>query len=60
MKNQYTPKMSVEIKSHGFQLMNSNGEVVETAEQANKGKLHRLLSNQGYKPSAKIADLWEK
>jgi hypothetical protein len=60
MNTQYTKTMTVEITSSGFVLRNGNGEIVETAEQANKGKLHRLLSNRGYKPSQKIADQWEK
>ena len=60
MKTQYTKTMTVEITPSGFELRNSNGEIVETAEQANKGTLHRALSNAGYKPSEKIADQWEK
>jgi hypothetical protein len=53
-------KMTVEIKRHGFELLNEQGEIVMTSEPANKGKLHRWLSNNGFKPSAKTADLWEK
>jgi hypothetical protein len=53
-------KMTVEIKHHGFELLNEQGEIVMTSEPANKGKLHRWLSNNGFKPSAKTADLWEK
>ena len=60
MKNaQYTPTMFVEITRFGFELRNNNGEIVETSEPANKGKLHRLLSSQGYKPSEQVADQWE-
>ena len=59
MKN-YTSTMTVEIVNSGFDLVNSNGEIVETSEPANKGKLHRTLSKLGYKPSAKIADQWVK
>jgi hypothetical protein len=53
-------KMTVEIKRHGFELLNEQGEIVMTSEPANKGKLHRWLSNNGYKPSATVADQWEK
>lgn len=56
----YTSTMTVEITRSGFELKNSNGEIVETSEQANKGKLHRILSKQGYKPSGKVADEWIK
>jgi hypothetical protein len=53
-------KMTVEIKRHGFELLNEQGEIVMTSEPANKGKLHRWLNNNGYKPSATVADQWEK
>ena len=51
--------MFVEITQSGFELRNSSGEIVETAERGNKGTLHRALSNAGYKPSEKVADQWE-
>ena len=57
---QHNMKMTVEIKRHGFELLNEQGEIVMTSEPANKGKLHRWLSNNGYKPSATVADQWEK
>lgn len=60
MKTEYTAKMTVEITRSGFEMKNSHGEIVETAEPANKGKLHRILSNNGYKPSATVFGLWEK
>lgn len=58
-KNNYTPIMTVEITRYGFELRNSKGEIVEESEPANKGKLHRLLSKLGYKPTGK-ADQWAK
>jgi len=52
--------MRIEITSYGFQLLTETGELFMESEPANKGKLHRWLSNNGFKPSAKTADLWEK
>ena len=59
MKTEYTATMTVEITRYGFQLLNSNGLIVEEAEPANKGKLHRLLSKLGYKPTLKHGE-WSK
>lgn len=56
----YTQTMTVAITRYGFELRNSNGEIVEESEPANKGKLHRILSNRGYKPTGKKADEWAK
>jgi hypothetical protein len=53
-------KMRIEITSYGFQLLTETGELFMESELANKGKLHRWLSSNGFKPSDKTADLWEK
>lgn len=58
-QDNYTQIMTVEITRYGFELRNSKGEIVEESEPANKGKIHRLLSNMGYKPTAK-RDQWLK
>lgn len=59
MKTEYTSTMIVEITRYGFKLLNSNGVIVEEAEPANKGKLHRLLCKLGYKPTHKHGE-WSK
>ena len=55
-------KMKIEITRFGFQLFTEKGELVMEAEPANKGKLHRWLSNNGFKPhnTDKATDEWEK
>lgn len=60
MKTTENVKMTVEIKPSGFELHDENGAVIMESEPANKGKIHRWLSNNGFKPSMKTADLWEK
>jgi len=61
-QDNYTQIMTVEITRYGFELRNSKGEIVEESEPASKGKLHRLLSNMGYKPykPTEKADQWLK
>jgi hypothetical protein len=59
MNHEHNMKMTVEIKHHGFELLNEQGKIVMTSEPANKGKLHRWLSNNGFKPSVTVADQWE-
>ena len=58
MKTEKT--LTVEIKKSGFELVNQSGQIILTAEPANKGKMHRWLVNNGYKPSGVIADEWVK
>ena len=58
MKTENT--LTVEIKQSGFELVTKSGQIILTSEPANKGKLHRWLSNNGYKPSGVIADEWVK
>lgn len=58
-KDKFTPVMTVEITRYGFELHNVKGELIEEAEPANKGKLHRLLSSLGYKPTI-YAEQWLK
>ena len=58
MKTENT--LRVEIKKSGFELRDENGTVIMESEPANKGKLHRWLTKNGYKPSGVIADEWVK
>lgn len=50
--DKFTPVMSVETTRYGFKLYNVTGDLIDEAEPANKGKLHRLLSDLGYEPTA--------
>ena len=58
MKTENT--LTVEIKQSGFELVTKSGQIILTSEPANKGKLHRWLTKNGYKPSGVIADEWVK
>lgn len=43
-----------------WQIIDASGLVLAEAVPADKGKLHRLMSNSGFKPSQTEANVWIK